>query len=305
MTRFSAFIQNQGQHILQNERYAMLHAIILALLPYTTWLSVALVALVTLRKGWNASYKLLGMAMLAQLAVSLVQLSTTMAIIHTFLTFMPCFLAACALRSFANWRAVAAAFFIQAFIAVLVLQILMPDFMMQEYLFIQAALQEMQNENTLLALINEKTHLNPMILASYLLGFQVIGVVFSACISLMFARSVQSQLFYPGGFRQEMLTFRAEKLGLLLLVILLIAAREEHVMAMSLLPIFMFYFLLAGFSLSYQVLSKKRPLSSLVFLTVALVLMPFIMLPVYVIFGSLDSVFNLRLYLPSDAGKTT
>lgn len=305
MTRISGFIRNQGQLILQSERYAMLHAIILALLPYTTWLSVAVVALVTLRKGWRASYKVLGVAMLAQLTVLLTSMSTTIAVANTILTFIPCFLAACALRWSAGWRAVAGVFFFQAIIAVILLQIFMPDFIMQEYLFIQAALHEMQSDNALLTLINEKTSLNPMILASYLLGLQVVGVVFSACLSLMFARSVQSQLFYPGGFRQEMLTFRGDKVGLFLLVVLFVAARQENAIAMSLLPIFMLYFLLAGFSLSYQVLSKKRPLSSLIFLTVALVLMPFIMLPVYVIFGSLDSLFNLRLYLPSDAGKTT
>jgi hypothetical protein len=305
MTRVSGFIRNQGQLILQNERYALLHAIILALLPYTTWLSVAVVALVTLRKGWGASNRLLGVAMLAQFTVLLISMSAGIALMNTLLTFVPCFLAACALRWAANWRAVAGIFFFQAMIAVLLLQVCMPDFIMQQYLFIQAALQEIQGNNALLTLINEKTSLNPMIFASYLLGLQVVGVVFSACISLMFARSIQSQLFHPGGFRQEMLAFRGEKIGLCLLVILFIAARQENVIAMSLLPIFMLYFLLAGFSLSYQVISKKRPLSSLIFLIVALVLMPFIMLPVYVIFGSLDSLFNLRLYLPSDAGKTT
>lgn len=305
MTRVNGFIQKQGQFILQNERYAILHAVILALLPYTTWPSVAVVALVTLRKGWTAGYKVVGAAMLAQFAVLLVSMSPTIALINAFLTFIPCFLAACALRRAASWRAVAGLFFLQALIAVLLLQTVMPDFIMQEYLFIQAALREIQSDNALLTLINEKTSLNPMIFASYLLGIQVVGVVFSACMSLIFARSIQSQLFYPGGFRQEMLAFRGDKIGLFLLVALFIAARQENLIAMSLLPLFMLYFLLAGFSLSYQVLSKKRPISSFIFLMVALVLMPFIMLPVYVIFGSLDSLFNLRLYLPPDAGKTT
>ena len=117
-------------------------------------------------------------------------------------------------------------------------------------------------------------------------------------------RSLQSKLFYPGEFRREMLAFRGDKIGLLLLVCMFIAANQHNVIAISLLPILMFYFLLAGLSLSFNVLAKQRPLSLMILLIASLMVLPFIMLPVYVIFGSLDSLFNLRLYLPSDAGKT-
>ena len=174
---------------------------------------------------------------------------------------------------------------------------------MAQFLYFQAALREIQSENALLALINEKSGLNQMILASYLLGLQAVGVFFSASVSLMLARSVQSQLFYPGGFRQEVMAFRGDKVGLLLLVIMFIAAHYQNVLAMCLLPMLVFYFLIAGLSLSFNVLSKQRLLSSTIILVSTLLLLPFVMLPVYVFFGSLDSLFNLRLYLPSDAGK--
>jgi len=67
----------------------------------------------------------------------------------------------------------------------------------------------------------------------------------------------------------------------------------------------MFYFLLAGLSLGFSVLARKTLMGSLLLLVVPLVLLPFVMLPVYVIFGSLDSLFNFRLYLPTGAGKRT
>ena len=101
-----------------------------------------------------------------------------------------------------------------------------------------------------------------------------------------------------------MLTFRGDKVALLLLVGAFIAANQHNTIAISLLPVLMFYFLLAGLSLSFNVLAKHRPVSSMVLLIASLLILPFIMLPVYVIFGSLDSLFNFRLYLPSDAGKT-
>lgn len=304
MAWLSGVIRKQGQILLENQRYAMLHAAVLALLPYTTWLSVALVVLMTLRKGWRKGILLLVPAISAYFALSFSAMTATIALINTLIVFIPAFVAAGVLRLTTSWRAVASAFFLQIVIAVVLLQMYMPDFIMAQYLYIQAALRELQNDSALLLLINSKTGLNQTVLASYLLGLQTVGIVFSAGLSMLLARFVQSQLFCPGGFKKEMLTFRGDKIDLLLLVILFIAANQQNVIAMSLLPILIFYFMLSGLSLSFNVLAKQRPVRLMVLSIASLVLLPFIMLPVYVIFGSLDSLFNLRLYLLSDAGKT-
>lgn len=304
MTWLSGFIRKQGECLLKNKGHAMLHALTLALLPFTAWLSVAIISLVTLRKGWREGGWLLAIVTIITFSLSLVSTTAVIALINVLLTFVPCYLAACVLRLTASWRAVAGLFFLQVFVTILLLQVVMPDFIMAQYLYLQTVLREAQSENALLAFINDKTVVNQTIFASYLLGLQAVGVVLSAILSLMFARSVQSQLFYPGGFKRELLAFRGDKIGLLLLIVLLIAAFQHNALAMSLLPLFIFYFLLAGLSLSFNVLAKQRPRSTGVLLIATLFLVPFIMLPVYVIFGSLDSLFNFRLYLPSDAGKT-
>ena len=217
---------------------------------------------------------------------------------------MPGYLAACVLRLTVSWRAVAGLFFLQVLVAVLLLHLFVPEFIMAQYVYLQSVLREVQTDNALLAFINDKTVSNQLVLASYFLGLQAVGVVFSASLSLACARFIQSQFFYPGGFRQEMLNFRGDKIGLLLLIILFIATSQQNVLAMSLLPMLIFYFLLAGLSLIFNIFAKQKPLRTLILLVATIVLMPFVMLPVYVIFGSLDSLFNFRLYLPTDAGKT-
>jgi len=304
MAWLGGLIRKQGQFLLENERYAMLHAAILALLPYTAWLSVASVVLVTLRRGWRKGGLLLVPAFAAYFSLAFSSTTLVIALINAALVFMPAYLAACVLRLTTSWRAVAGAYFLQIVVAVVMLQMYMPDFIVAQYLYIQAALRELQSDSALLTLVNNKAGLNQAVLGSYLLGLQTIGIVFSACLSLMLARFVQSELFCPGGFKREMLTFRGDKIDLLLLVILFIAANQQNVFAMSLLPIVIFYFMLAGLSLSFNVLSKQRPLRLMILSIASMVLLPFVMLPVYVIFGSLDSLFNLRLYLLSDAGKT-
>jgi hypothetical protein len=304
MTWLSTVIHKQGKLLLENSQQALLQAIAFALLPYTAWLSVAIIALVTLRKGWRNGALLLIPVIGANFALSLLYVNATIASINALLTFIPCYLAACTLRLTVNWRAVALVFFLQVMLVLLLVQIIMPDVIMAQYLYFQAMIRDMQAESAFLTLLTEQTNLNQQALAYYLLGLQAIGIVFSASLSLMFARSLQSQLFYPGGFKREMLAFRGDKLGLLILVGVLVAANQHNLLAMSLLPVVMFYFLLAGLSLSFNVLAKQKPWRTLILLGASLFLLPFIMLPVYVIFGSLDSLFNFRLYLPSEAGKT-
>ena len=304
MTWLSGLIRKQGLLMLDNNRHAMLHAIALALLPYTAWLSLAIVALVTLRKGCREGGWLLVLVTFANFMLSAFSASASISLINALLTFMPGYLAACVLRLTVSWRAVAGLFFLQVLVAVLLLHLFVPEFIMAQYVYLQSVLREVQTDNALLAFINDKTVSNQLVLASYFLGLQAVGVVFSASLSLACARFIQSQFFYPGGFRQEMLNFRGDKIGLLLLIILFIATSQQNVLAMSLFPMLIFYFLLAGLSLIFNIFAKQKPLRTLILLVATIVLMPFVMLPVYVIFGSLDSLFNFRLYLPTDAGKT-
>ena len=304
MSWLSNLICKQGQLLLENERYAILHAVLLALLPYTAWLSVALVALMTLRKGWRKGVILLIPALCAYFALSCSSMTMNIALVNALLVFMPTYIGACVLRFSTSWRVVASAFFLQIMIAILLLQMYMPEFITAQYLYIQAALRELQSDSSLLALINSKSSQNQMILANYLLGIQAIGIVFSAGLSLLLARSIQSQLFCPGGFKQEMLAFRGDKIGFLLLVIVFVGASLQNALAMSLFPILLFYFMLAGLSLSFNVFAKHKPLSLILISIASLILLPFVMVPVYIIFGSLDSLFNFRLYLLSNAGKT-
>ncbi len=296
-------IRKQAQFLLDNEQHAMLYAAVLALLPYTTWVSMVIIALVTLRKGWQKGLWLLVPAMAASFSLTLMSTSMVVAFANVLLLFVPGFLAASILRQTANWRAVAGLFLVQSFVGLFLVESNMPEFVMAQYKYLVSALQELQHESTFLSFINDKSGINQTVLAHYLLGLQALGIVFSACIPLITARALQSQLFYPGGFHKEMLSFRGNKIGLVVMMGMLFMAAQHNLLAISILPMLMCYFLLAGLSLSFNVLAKQASLWSLALVLVTIFLIPFIMLPVYVIVGSLDSIFNFRLYLPLGAGK--
>ncbi|WP_133131394.1 hypothetical protein [Legionella yabuuchiae] len=167
----------------------------------------------------------------------------------------------------------------------------------------KSILMELNAESNLLQLLGDDHGINPLIVANFLLGIQTAGLVFSSLFSLMIARWVQSLAYYPGGFSQEMRNFRADKIGLLFLSMLLIAAYFEIMIAVNLLPLVMFYFFLAGLSLGYNLLAQKKPLGTFLLLITPVILLPYVMMPLYLVFGSLDSLFNFRVYLAKHAGK--
>lgn len=304
MIHVNGFIRQQVMKLLENNRYAMLVTVFLSLLPYSTWLSLALIAIVTLRKGWRDGALLMMPVMTAFLASSLYSMPTIPAVINTLLTFIPCYVASCLLGITASWRVVAGFFFLLVALSSILLQAFLPEFIMTQYQFVSAAIKEI-HPDTLSSFINDTSGLKQLVLANYLFGLQLLGVVFAALLPIAIARSVQSSLFYPEGFKLEMRTLRGNKLALSMLVIMLIAANQNKVIAMNILPLLVFYFLLAGLSLCSHVLAKKKMRSAPFLLGLPIFFLPFVMIPVYVILGSLDSLINLRLYLPTSAGKTT
>ncbi len=304
MTHVNGFICRQGQLLLENNRYAVFCALFLALFPYTTWLSLAIIALVTLRKGWRDGAMLLMPVLTAYLTCALVSFSVCSSIINTLLTFLPCYLAACLLGLMVSWRSVANAFFVLLILISASLHVFVPEFITNQYLYLYKVIHEAQPE-LLSKYLNDVNGYNQTILANYFFGLQWVSLFISVIMPLLMARFVQSRLFYPSGFRHEILTFRGNRMGLFMLVMMLFAVSQGKVIAMNALPILVFYFLLAGLSLSAHLLVRKKIRGGIVILAMPLLLMPFVMLPVYVILGSLDSLFNLRFYLPLNVGETT
>lgn len=297
-------VGKQGKKILENNRYALLCAVFFALFPYTTWLSQAIIALVTLKKGWQDGAQLLMPIATAYLGVLLIREPTIVAVINTLLTFLPTFLAACVLGWSVSWRAVAGLFAILATSSAVILHFMLPEFVTTQYQYLIAAIEQVRPD-LLVDALKDPTQVGAIKIANYFFGFQLVSLVVSSLLPLVIARSVQAQLYNPGGFRQELLVLRGNKIGLFCLCLLLITASQQYLIAMNVLPLFVFYFLSAGLSLCFNLLAEKKIRGRFLLLGVPLIVLPFVMLPIYVMIGSLDSLFNLRVYLLSNAGKTT
>jgi hypothetical protein len=280
--------------ILESRQKAMLFAVAFSVLPFASWLSVALISLITLRKGAKAGFDVLLPALVVHSVPLMMLIPLSNVLINTLIEYLPCYFAALALRKTEKWQIVYGVFFIQAVLGCLLIQSFIPDFIVLEFNQLKLMLiqyQELIDSNT--------SAMSTFNLAQLFFGIQLLSVLVSAVISLMFARSMQAKLFLPGGFKNELLAFRSGKLSLLALVILSLGAYQEIPLAINMLPVILCYFLVSGFCLAYFILARKSQFKIGVLLFLLILLKPTFVLFAYIVCGVVDSLFNFRSYLPN------
>lgn len=295
MIKVREVMYKQLQLFMSNRQYALLVTLILSLLPYTAWLAIIIIAFITLRKGWKDGVILLLPIFSVYLGLSLKSLPAVSSIINACTLFLPCFIGALVLRYLMSWQAVVGVYFILIALIAILVHTFAPGFIISQYAYMEHLLRETQPESPMMRLVSEFSNVNQMVVASYVFGVQVLSVFTSALLSLIVARALQSRLYNAGGFRQEVLSFRANRLGVLILLILLAASIFGNVLAMILLPALFIYFLLAGLSFCAHALNNKDS-RLLILLVIPLILVPIIIVPFYSLLGFFDSLFNLRLY---------
>lgn len=297
------FVLKQSQSILDNKQYAILCAVLFSILPFASWLSIAVIALVTLRKGAKSGFEVLLPALVIHSVPLLMLVSLNSVVINSLLAYLPCYFAALCLRNTANWSIAFGGFFIQAFLCIALINVLAPDFVLEQLNQFKMILGQHQEYQQLLNTVSER--ISDSVLAQLFIGIQILSVVVSAMISLLFARSIQSRLFMPGGFGKELKNFRSSKIAFLALMVTSIASYYEIPGALSLLPLLVSYFFISGFALAYLIFAGKRQKGVLLLLLLLIILKPTLILFAYIVFGSLDSLFNFRLYLPKKVREST
>lgn len=301
--RIGELILNQSRKVLESKRYAIFCAALLSVLPFASWLSVALVVLVTLRKGGKLGFEVLIPALVIHSVPLLMLVPVESALVNTLIAYLPCYFAAIVLRKNANWQAVAGVFFLQAFIAFVLVQLLIPDFAVVQFTQFKMMLSHYDEYQHFIE--NSFKGISSWDLAQLFFGIQILSVVVSSLISLFFARFIQAKLFVPGGLKVELADFRGGKLAFIVLLATSVATYNELAFALNLLPFVLGYFLLAGFNLIYCVLARKLHFKAFILLFLLIMLQPTFILFAYIVFGLLDSLFNFRLYLPSRVREST
>lgn len=300
-----SLFQHQALRVLEQEKYALLLATLLAAVPYMDWLALTLMGLVTLRHGAKAGFQVLLLVFLVHVLVGVFSAPLLTAVIMSLLNVLPCYLAAYVLKKTASWRMVSITLLALIALSAMILQAFSPDFITQQYAQLEAVIRQVASSQTNAVSFWNNQKISSLVLAHYFLGVQGASLAFSAMMPLLFARSLQSQLFYPGGFRQEMLTFRGDKSDFVGLLLLLALAYSERFLAADCLPFVLFCFILSGLSLGAYLFSNMRPLALTLLLVAPMIFLSWVFLPLYALLGALDSLFNFRLHLSIKTGKAT
>lgn len=291
-------IDEQIHKLLSNGSYALKVVVILGLLPMMSWLSVFAVALYTLHKC-SKEGALLAIGGIAALTVqSVIFMPLHVAIIFSLMKYIPCFIGALFLKQTGRWQVVFSVYFFTAFILSVALQTYAPQLIIGQYKATLDALQQMQPDYAVI--LEQWTKMaNEWLLANFFCGFQIAVNLLSATFSLVFARAVQARLYNPGLFQQELKNIRADRLSLLALMVTVVLTYLKQPLAVSELPILLFFFALCGVIVAYQLVKHRQRKFKVLVLFLPLILLPSVMIPVFILFGAVDSIINLRLLFPN------
>lgn len=295
MSHARDLINKQLQLYMSNWQYALLYTLIFAMLPFTSWLAVVGISLLTLRRGLKIGGLVLFPVAFVFYAVSLKSLSYFGALINTVVLFIPCFIGALVLRITSTWQAVIGIFFFLIAIIALLVQMFAPGFVISQYAYLESMIQQSQADVAIIRLFADLSSIDKSIVASYAFGLQLLSVFMSAFIALMFARALQSKMYNVGGFKKEALSFRAHKIAIFILFALVLGANKQNLIAMMLLPAAFIYFLVAGVSICAGIVNNKKP-KLMFILLVPIIILPVVGVPFYSFLGLFDSLFSLRFY---------
>lgn len=295
MPQFLSTVHGYIELIMSKKQYIILCALLLAAIPFGNQVAVAFVAFITLRKGPNEGALALIAAITMQFGLLHASTSITSAIVNSVVLYVPCYVAAYVLRTTMSWQSVAGALFLLVSCSAILVQLIAPEFVLGQYLYLEAIIKESQSDVLMSKIFNDLSSINKNIVASYAFGIQILSVLVSSITSLILARALQSRLYNAGGFKKEVLGFRVNRIGILILVGLFFAVYLQNLIAIILMPMFFLYFLLAGLSVSVNTLNKKNAKFTLIPL-VPLIIVPIATVPFYCMLGLFDSLFNLKVF---------
>jgi hypothetical protein len=275
-------LRGVAEFTMSGRRQAVTVAILFALVPLLHILSGAVVALVTLRKGWQEGFLVMLWALLPGLLHMYAgDASPVFMLVAALLTGQ-------LLRSSQSWQAAL------ALLTVLGLATQLSLALQTQYLAqVTQMFEQMLAEGRSMQLADAEqmsgaSAADLVALLMYYYGTYHMAV-FVACMAL--ARHWQALLYNPGGFRQEFHALRLDARFAALLLALLAAGQAGVQPLAGWVPLFCVAPLVAGIALCHNVLAQRRMGLNWLVLVYLLALL---VTPAVIALGFVDSVANLR-----------
>jgi hypothetical protein len=296
-------IQQLIMNVLSQPRLAWGVTLLMSCFNMTSWISVLFIILLILRHGVPAVFNLMCANFVVNGVVNYLEISTFQAWLNSFYDYWPSYVGAAVLYYTRSWNMTGISMLSLLVFGTLGVHWVYPDFFNHELqAFILKAQQSVANLPLPIPFNALEQYLtsNTAFFGHLLMGMQLMMVIFNACINLTMARSFQSQLVNPNGFRQEMLSLRGNRYLFIALIAscgLVFSAKQWFLLL--LMPSVLFYFFAVGLSILVSTFAKKRMQLGLIVLVLAAMVLPYVFIPLYVAAGALDSFIDFRLFLAS------
>ncbi|MCL6415649.1 hypothetical protein MIB92_08300 [Aestuariirhabdus sp. Z084] len=282
-------MRSLAELIMKGRLQACAIALVAAAVPLFFWLSSAVIALVVLRRGWNAGLEVLIAALIPAGYWALQGNPAALLAISAGAVL------AAVLRATVSWRQTLLLALVVGAVQALMVQSLMPDSI--------AELSKQAHEivATQLTAGGDSAALDDLLdRLQMLLPFVMVGVIawaylLFAVASVVLARYWQALLYNPGGFQEEFYQLRIPGLWALVLAAVILAGAQLSPLLATMIPIASVPLFVAGLALLHgQLVMRKMSRIWIYALYLLLLVATQIIYPLIVLMALLDSLFDFR-----------
>jgi len=281
-----------GAFLMRGRRNAALLALLFALLPFLNWLSVIIMALVTLRKGAKEGALILLCVLMPACILALI--ARDFAILYNvLLTAIIVWLLAIVLHKSHDWSVVLLVGVALGIVGIIAVHSYIDDI---NAWWQQRMLAYLQQVSTDMHVNTVQQKQVVMHLSKIATGIQATLLLAVNLLWLLVARYWQAILYNPGALRAELHRIRMPRWASIVLVLLGLAGLlTQFMVIVDLLPIALLAFMLAGLSLVHFIIAARKAhwLWLLVFYIILVFALPYIGMAL-VILALADSLLNLR-----------
>ncbi len=203
------------QFVMRSQQHALLVAIAFAFLPFFSWVSSVIVALVTLRMGLVSGLYLTLWLCLPNIVLAWVNYPTELLSFSLgMVVFVLTWAAAGILRLTMSWSRVLLSLTAVTALVLVIVHLLVPDLPAWWLAQFGAILQQLNSSGSLpIAEREQLAAIQPVALKAT--GLMALGALASILSNLAIARWGQALLYNPGGFRQELSKLSLDKVSAL------------------------------------------------------------------------------------------
>jgi hypothetical protein len=245
-----------AEYALRGRWQAVLVALLFTFIPLFGWVGVAIMALVTLRKGSKEGFFVLVWIVLPVIVGSIVIKDYRYALFDALLGSTVVWLMAIILRNTNSWLLVLQGLVAIALSTIIIIHIIDPNI----YLWWQQHLAQIYSQINLTfnnALTPEQSQIWVQSTAKIASGLQAVFIMLTNLFNLALARWAQALLFNPGGLKKELHYFRLDRSTVIIVMILSLVLIKVPAIQDS-LPVLILPFICAGFSLIHYYCDLTR-----------------------------------------------